>query len=64
MTGTGCDHEHNEAVILAAQWLADLKDIPQPIVPTIKTRFGLTSVEACEVIRRAQQMRTYRRVYG
>lgn len=29
---TGADHEHSDTVIVAAQWLADQRQPPHPIV--------------------------------
>ena len=57
MCQTGCDHERNEAVSEAALWLAAEATVPSPVVPTLRTRFGLTAVEACRAAAEASQMR-------
>ncbi|MBB4272328.1 hypothetical protein [Rhizobium mongolense] len=54
------EHENNEIVVQAAIYLVDEKDPPQPIIPYIRERFGLTAVEACEACAMAQRFRTYR----
>lgn len=61
---TGADHEHNEAVIVAAQWLADQTPPPHLAVPELRHRFGLTALEACESIAQAQRFRTYRSAFA
>jgi len=57
MCQTGCDHERNEAVTEAALWLAAEATVPSPVVPTLRTRFGLTAVEACRAAAEASKMR-------
>ncbi|WP_412063752.1 hypothetical protein [Rhizobium sp. SYY.PMSO] len=61
---TGADHEHNESVTLAAQWLADQREAPARAVPELRQRFGLSAVEACEAIATANRFRIYRRAHG
>ncbi|WP_105438483.1 hypothetical protein [Neorhizobium sp. T25_13] len=61
---TGADHEHSEAVVSAAQWLADERHPPQPIIPELRRRFGLSALEACEASAMAQRFRTYRKAHG
>jgi len=65
MTGTGCDHEHDEMVVQAAQWLAEQPagSIDRPI-PELRRRFPLTAQQACEASARADRMRVYRRAHG
>ncbi|MHC2488153.1 hypothetical protein CN068_06895 [Sinorhizobium meliloti] len=58
------EHEHSEAVTLAAQWLADQNPRPRPIVPALKQRFGLTCLQACEAAAMSERFRLYRRVHG
>jgi hypothetical protein len=58
------EHEHSEAVVMAAQWLADEQDPQQPVIPTIRARFGLTAVEACEAAALARRFRIYRKAHG
>ncbi|MEI8715877.1 hypothetical protein [Mesorhizobium sp. ISC11] len=41
----------------AAEWLANAKDRPSPIIPEIRSRFGLEPLQAVEAIRRAQALR-------
>lgn len=60
----GIEHQHSESVILAAQWLADERQPPTPIIPAIRARFGLTALEACEACALAQSFRTVRRAFG
>jgi hypothetical protein len=61
---TGADHEHNESVITAAQWLADERQPPQPIIPELRRRFGLSPLEACEASALAQKYRICRRAFA
>jgi len=61
---TGADHEHSDSVIVAAQWLADQRQPPHPVVPALKERFGLSALEACEAIARARQMTICRKAFG
>lgn len=52
------EHEHSAAIDEAARWLAAIADPSgMAIVPEIRTRFGLTSLEAIEAIRHANQLR-------
>lgn len=42
----------------AAQWLLSHRDRrPNPIVPTIRRQFGLTTVQAIDAIREANRLR-------
>lgn len=61
---TGHSHEHSEAVILAAQWLADERQPPQPIIPHLRQRFGLTALEASEACALARKYRTWRQAHA
>ena len=61
---TGADHEHSASVIIAAQWLADQRETPHPIVPELRSRFGLSALECCEAIARARQMTICRKAFG
>ena len=54
------EHEHSEAVIQAAQWLADQPVPPTPLVPTLQQRFGLTLIEATEACALATRYRMLR----
>lgn len=45
---TGHCHESSEAIGLAARWIVDQGDLRgRAIVPEVRTRFGLTTLEAC-----------------
>ena len=61
---TGIDHEHSEAVVLAAQWLADQDDPPRPIIPELRRRFPLGAHEACEAAAMARRFRVARKAFG
>lgn len=58
------EHAHSEVVTLAAQWLADLREAPHPVVPALRERFGLSALEATEACAMAQRFRTYRKAHG
>jgi len=60
----GADHEPNEAVILAAQWLADQREPPHPIIPHLRRQFGLTALEACEASALAANYRICRQAFA
>lgn len=40
--------EHSEAVLVAAQWLADQAETQPQVVHILCTRFGLSALQACE----------------
>lgn len=55
---TGLCHEASAAVDEAGQWLARQGDMTgRAIVPELKTRFGLTALEAIEAIRASHEIR-------
>lgn len=55
---TGLSHEHSASIDAAADWLLSESDrTGQAILPEIKQRFGLTSLEAVEAIREANKRR-------
>ncbi|MCO5058608.1 MAG: hypothetical protein M9905_12170 [Rhizobiaceae bacterium] len=56
---TGLDHESSAAVDEAARWIATMPDaqLPRPIVPDLRRRFGITAAEACQAIREARAHR-------
>jgi len=58
------EHEHSAAVEQAAQWLADQREAPHPVIPTLRERFGLTPLEATEACAWADRMRIYRKAHG
>jgi hypothetical protein len=57
---TGADHQHSAAVDEAARWLADQHQPPKPIVPALRQRFGLSSLQATEACAMAQRFRMLR----
>ncbi|APO74586.1 hypothetical protein AM571_CH01765 [Rhizobium etli 8C-3] len=61
---TGADHENNDSVMQAAQWLADEKDPPRPIIPALRSRFSLSTLEATEACAMAQRFRVNRKAFG
>jgi len=61
---TGCDHEHSEAVMQAAQWLSEQNPPPSPVVPALRQRFNMSAMEACEAIKLAGDFRTNPRAFG
>lgn len=45
------DHEHSEAVRLAAIWYAaNRANCERPVIPALRRRFPLSAKEACEVL--------------
>ena len=55
------DLEPDAAVCQAALWLAaDPDPAGRAIVPEVRQRFGLTTVQAIDAVRRAQQLRDHR----
>lgn len=58
------EHEHSETVIIAAIWLADQTEPPQPIIPVLRQRFNLTPFEVSEACALAKRYRIYRRAHG
>lgn len=56
---TGLSHEHSEAISEAATCLASpLRErIARPVVPYLRERFGLSTLEAMAAIREAEQLR-------
>ncbi|KRB61372.1 hypothetical protein ASE04_21110 [Rhizobium sp. Root708] len=61
---TGADHEHTDAAVVAAQWLAEQNPAPQPIIPIMRERFGLTPLEASEACALANKFRVCRKAFG
>lgn len=53
------EHEHSAAVDEAAKWLATSAshERPSPIIPGLRSRFGLTALEATEACREAALIR-------
>lgn len=64
MTSTGNDHEHSNIVTQAAMWLVEQRPHPQPVVPALKERFGLSAREACDAIVLAERFRTNRSAFA
>lgn len=54
---TPLEHEHTAQIDEAARWLASLEphQVPQPIVPALQARFGLSASEACQAIAEARR---------
>lgn len=54
---TPAEHEHSAAIDQAAVWLRGLSsaEVPRPIVPALRARFGLTAGEACQAISEARR---------
>ena len=61
---TGADHEHSEAVVQAAMWLAELNPPPTPIIPAIRERFGISALEACEAAALSNRYKVWRKAHG
>lgn len=55
---------HNPRVIAAAQWLADQKEPPLRVVPTLREMFSLSALEASQACGLAQRYRVVRRAFG
>ena len=52
------EHEHSEAIGLAARWIIDQGDLRgRAIIPELKTRFGITTLEACASCKEATAIR-------
>ena len=51
------EHEHSAQIDEAGRWLASLAahQIPRPLVPAMRERFGLTPAEACQAIAEARR---------
>lgn len=58
------EHERSEIVTVAAMWLADEIQPPQPIIPEMRRRFDLTPLQACEAVAMAQRFRINRKAFG
>ncbi len=61
---SGADHQHSAAVEEAARWLSEQKPEPHPVIPTLRSRFNLTAVEACEVCAMATRYRINRSAHA
>lgn len=59
---TGLDHEHSAAVELAARWLCVQNPAPQPALPVIREKFGLSPLQGCEALALAQRIRANGRI--
>lgn len=58
------EHEHSEAVVVAAQWLSEQRDAPAAVIPLLRSRFNLTALEATEACAMARRFRINRRAFG
>lgn len=54
---TGLDHESTAGIDEAASWLLRQAEAPRPIIPAIRSRFGLTAPDACRAIQEANLRR-------
>lgn len=54
---TGCCHESSASIDAGADWLLSEDRTGQAIVPELRQRFGLTTLEAIEAIREANKRR-------
>ncbi|WP_331817361.1 hypothetical protein [Aurantimonas sp. A2-1-M11] len=54
---TGHCHESTAAIDEAAAWLASEDHPPSPIIPALRRRFGLSTVDACAAISEAATRR-------
>ena len=61
---TGIDHQDNPPIEQAAIWLADQRLAPQPVIPALQARFGLTAREACEATALADRYRVLRSAFA
>jgi len=50
------ENEHSAQIDQAVEWLRGLPsaEVPRPIVPALRQRFGLTAGEACTAIAEAR----------
>ncbi|KAA1182105.1 hypothetical protein FP026_08440 [Rhizobium tropici] len=58
---TAPEHQHSEAVVEAAQWLAEQNPPPHPTIPALRSRFGLSAVEACDAAALSHRYRIFRK---
>jgi hypothetical protein len=58
------EHERNETVVQAAQWLADRNPAPTPIISLLRERFGLSALEATEACALSNKYRVWRKAHG
>jgi len=50
------EHETSEAVSVAARWYGEHRDeCPRPIVPALRSMFGLSAKQACEALAEASR---------
>lgn len=61
---TGAIPQHSENVVQAATWLVNQNPAPQPIIPHIRERFGLSALEACEAAALSNKYRKLRHTCG
>jgi hypothetical protein len=54
---SGIDHEHTDAIDIAAAWLADNWHVaPQPVTRTLREMFGLGINDAVKAIAEARRI--------
>jgi len=57
---TGHCHESTAAIDEAATWLAAQEKAPHPVVPSLRQRFGLSTLDACKATAEAAAIRRRR----
>lgn len=57
-------HNCTTEVEQAAMWLADQRPAPSPIIPALRQRFGLSTIDACKAAALSEKFRIYRRAHG
>lgn len=56
MSNSGIDHVTSAAITEAANWYRqNCNDCPRPVLTTIRSRFGLSIVDAIEALREARR---------
>lgn len=55
------EHEHSAVVEEAADWLSKQDPAPRPIIPELRRRFDLTSLQATEAAALSHEFRMNRR---
>ncbi len=58
------EHEHSEAVVQAAQWLAEQNPALTSVISALRERFGLSVLEATKVCALSSKYRVWRRAHG
>lgn len=61
---TGIDHQDNPKITEAAMWLSEQLQPPRPVIPTLKQRFGVSTLEATEACALAELFRARRSAFA